>query len=97
MANARPRKNETVEAQKAVARLGAEVRRRRKHQGLTQGTLGRLSGTGINFVGQIEMGKPTAQIGKVLQVLKVLGVELRLGYGAGILRVENEENESQGR
>lgn len=92
-----PTKHNDLDSQKeitdAVARLGAEIRRRRKHQGLTQGTLGRLSGAGINFVSQIEMGKPTAQIGKVLQVLKVLGVEVRIADGAGVIRITHEDNE----
>ena len=38
------------------------------------------SGTGLRFVIDLERGKPTCQIGKILQVLQALG--LRVGLTA---------------
>ena len=36
------------------------------------------SGTGLRFIIDLEKGKPTCKIGKILQVIKALGLELRL-------------------
>ncbi|AMN46593.1 hypothetical protein ACG33_05670 [Steroidobacter denitrificans] len=55
--------------------LGAILRAVRKAQSLRQDELGRISHT---FVGDLEEGKPTAQFGKVLEVLRELGVTVRL-------------------
>ena len=35
-------------------------------------------GTGLRFISDLEKGKPTCQIGKVLQVVQALGLELRI-------------------
>lgn len=61
--------------------LGLQIKRERKARRLTQTELGELSGTSINFISQIEAGKSTAQIGRVLEVLRVLGLELHLQRG----------------
>jgi transcriptional regulator with XRE-family HTH domain len=55
--------------------LGAIVRAVRKAQSLRQDELGRIS---HSFMGDLEEGKPTAQLGKVLEVLRELGVILRV-------------------
>ncbi len=62
--------------------LGEIIRQERKKRNLTQTALGDLSGTSINFISQIEGGKDTAQIGKVLKVLQILGVQLEIVYGS---------------
>lgn len=59
--------------------LGAIVRERRKEAGLNQKKLAALSGVGTRFLSELERGKPTAQLGKTLQVLQLLGLELHLG------------------
>lgn len=66
----------------ALKTLGSQIKRERKARRLTQTQLGELSGTSINFISQIEAGKPTAQIGRVLEVLRVLGLELHLRRGS---------------
>ena len=48
--------------------LGRIVREERKRKGYTQSKLARFSGVGINFVSNLENGKPRA--GKTLRVLK---------------------------
>ncbi|KAB2752115.1 type II toxin-antitoxin system Y4mF family antitoxin [Brucella anthropi] len=55
------------------ADIGALVRSARKEQNLRQDELAGVSGVGVRFILDLEAGKPTAQIGKVLQVLQILG------------------------
>jgi y4mF family transcriptional regulator len=45
---------------------------------LTQPDLALSAGVGVRFLVDIEKGKPTAQIGKVMQVLAALGIEIEL-------------------
>jgi transcriptional regulator with XRE-family HTH domain len=60
--------------------LGAFVRAVRKAQHLRQDEVGRFS---HSFIGDLEDGKPTAQMGKVIEVLCELGVKLRLELPPG--------------
>ena len=63
-----------------TAQLGAAVRAARKQLKATQKDLAMTSGTGLRFLIDLERGKPTCQIGKILQVLQALG--LRVGLAA---------------
>lgn len=63
-----------------TAQLGAAVRAARKQLKATQKELAMTSGTGLRFLIDLERGKPTCQIGKILQVLQALG--LRVGLTA---------------
>ena len=63
--------------------LGQFVRATRKALGVTQDQLALTSGTNRRFIVEIESGKATAQIGKVLQVLKTLGVTITLASPPG--------------
>ena len=45
---------------------------------VTQKDLAMTCGTGLRFLLELERGKPTCQIGKVLQVLQALGLQLQL-------------------
>lgn len=56
--------------------LGHCVRAQRKAQGATQAEFASLCGVGIRFISELENGKPTMELGKVLQVLKCLGLEV---------------------
>lgn len=60
------------------ASLGRLVRDARRALGLTQPDLALSTGVGVRFLVDIEKGKPTAQIGKVMQVLAALGIEIEL-------------------
>jgi y4mF family transcriptional regulator len=60
------------------AALGRTVRETRRALGLTQPKLALSAGVGVRFLVDIEKGKPTAQIGKIMRVLAALGIELRL-------------------
>jgi transcriptional regulator with XRE-family HTH domain len=53
--------------------LGRALRLARKHQSLRQDEVGALS---HSFIGEVENGKPTAQIGKVFELLRELGLRL---------------------
>ena len=58
--------------------LGKIVRRTRKEMGVTQADLALTSGTGLRFIGEMENGKATCQIGKVLSVMQTLGIRLEV-------------------
>ena len=58
--------------------IGNFVRTTRKQQGLRQNELAAAANVGVRFLIELESGKDTAQIGKVLSVLQALGIDLRL-------------------
>ncbi len=58
--------------------IGAAVRRARKAQCLRQPDLAGACGTSVRFISELERGKATAQIGRVLHVLQMLGLRLTL-------------------
>ena len=56
--------------------LGQTIQEARKAQGLSQVDLAGLAGLGRRFVSNLENGKASAQVGKVLRVLNTLGVSI---------------------
>jgi y4mF family transcriptional regulator len=58
--------------------LGQVIRRRRKAIGLTQAGVAQVAGVGNRFVSELERGKSTAEFGKVLRVVSVLGLDLHV-------------------
>lgn len=68
----------TAPAQKisSTGDLGTAIAQERKFQGLTQTDIAGLAQTGVRFVVDLEKGKPTIQLGKSLEVLELLGLEL---------------------
>lgn len=59
-----------------IISLGKIIRQARKYQKLTQDDLSGLTGLGLRFISEVENGKETAQIGKVLLILSTLGIRL---------------------
>ena len=59
-----------------TADLGRLLRDERKRQHMTQTELADVSGVGITYLSQLENGKETAEIGKALNVLTMLGMDL---------------------
>jgi len=59
-----------------TAELGQKVRELRRAQKITQAQLAGLANTGIRFISDLENGKETCHIGKVLRVLETLGVDM---------------------
>ena len=74
--------------------LGALIRAERKAQGLRQPDLAAAAGTSVRFIVEVEQGKPTARIGKVLDVLGQLGLEVHVtGRGGAPLSSSTEAGE----
>lgn len=65
-----------------TAQLGNLLRTRRKALRVTQAELAGLSGVGVRFIVELEHGKPTLELGKVLRVLERLGVQLLARHDA---------------
>ncbi len=74
----------------SISILGDAIEAERKRRKLTQGQLADLSDTSINFISQIERGKKTAQIGKVIDVLQILGMQLVIEKGSAGVVNHNE-------
>ncbi|HEY3327362.1 MAG TPA: helix-turn-helix transcriptional regulator, partial [Novimethylophilus sp.] len=62
----------------SLADLADAVKIRRKALGLTQADLADLARTGNRFIVDLEKGKPTLQIDKVLAVVSLLGLDLHI-------------------
>lgn len=58
--------------------LGDTVRSKRKADGLTLREAAALCNVGVRFLSELENGKPTLRLDKVLQVLTGLGLDLQL-------------------
>jgi HTH-type transcriptional regulator / antitoxin HipB len=58
--------------------IGGLVKQTRKHLKITQKDLALTSGTGLRFIIELEQGKSTCQLGKVLTVLNTLGITMQL-------------------
>lgn len=63
--------------------IGSMVRNTRRKLGVTQKALALTSGTGLRFIIDLEKGKETCEIGKVLTVLHTLGIKMMLTPPAG--------------
>lgn len=61
-----------------VKMLGLLIQAVRKTQGLTQEQLAAMCGVGIRFLRELEHGKETCHLGKSLQVVQMLGIEIFL-------------------
>jgi len=62
----------------SVEDLGRAVRAARKAAGLDQKDAAGLAGVGLRFLSDLENGKPTVRMDKVMRVVAVLGLELRV-------------------
>lgn len=63
-----------------VLEIGTIIKKRRKKLGLTQKYLAALANTGVRYISDLENGKETTQLGKLLDVLNVLEIEMELSY-----------------
>ena len=63
-------------AVRSSAELGAVVREQRKRLALKQLDIAGLGNTGNRFIVDLENGKPTVQLQKVLDVIDLLGLEV---------------------
>ena len=74
--------------------LGQALRTARKQLGLTQPQLALAAGVGVRLIVELEAGKPTLQLEKVLQVINALGGEIQLlGLPSQAANTSEEEND----
>lgn len=66
---------QTVRSTEAIGEIVQQLRREQK---LLQADLAGLAGTGNRFVVDLEKGKPTLQMQKVLDVLDLMGLEVSI-------------------
>ena len=59
-----------------IEEIGSAVRQARLAQGLRQDELAAAAGVGLRFLVELERGKPTVRLDKVLAVLSALGCRL---------------------
>ncbi len=65
---------------RSPADFGAAVRAARTKQNLTQRQLALAVGAGERFIVELESGKPTARLGKALEVAAALGITTSMSY-----------------
>jgi len=65
--------------------IGVVLRRARKRQGLTQQQLADLVGVGVRFVSEVERGKGTAEVDRVIDLLRGVGIDVFLVARGGEL------------
>lgn len=60
----------------SISQLGWIIRGYRKELGVRQDEAASLAGVGTRFLSELERGKETAEVGKVLQVLQRMGLDV---------------------
>lgn len=65
------------------AKIGRIVRETRHAQGLRQDQLAGAAGVGVRFLSELERGKTTVRLEKVLAVLDTLGCRIRIEVPRG--------------
>jgi y4mF family transcriptional regulator len=70
-------------AVRSAAELGALVRAQRKRLALKQLDIAGMGNTGNRFIVDLENGKPTVQLQKVLDIMELLGLEFVVRTKAG--------------
>lgn len=56
--------------------LGNAIRKRRKELHYTQAYLAEFTGLSVSFISDLERGKTTAEIGKTIILINLLGLDL---------------------
>jgi len=56
--------------------FGAALRKQRKLRGYTQAQVAAFSGCSTPYLSALENGKPSAELGKAIQVANTLGINL---------------------
>ena len=58
--------------------LGKEIKKRRKQLGYTQQYISDYTGFSVSFLSALENGKETAELGKALYIVNMLGMDMSL-------------------
>jgi HTH-type transcriptional regulator / antitoxin HipB len=61
-----------------AADVGMAIRKKRREDGLTLADTAALCGVGYRFMSDLENGKETVQVGKILKVLTALGLDMTI-------------------
>ena len=61
-----------------VKDFGAALRSRRKALGYTQTEVAGDTGFSVSFISDLERGKETAELGKALDLMKLLGMDMEI-------------------
>jgi len=61
-----------------AADLGKAIRTKRKSDNLALTDVAGLTSVGVRFLSELENGKPTVRLDKLLRVVNALGLELHL-------------------
>ena len=61
--------------------LGETIRARRKELHYTQAYLAEFTGLSVTFISDVERGKTTAEIEKIIRLINVLGLNLLVEKG----------------
>ena len=59
-----------------AASLGNVIRSRRKELKYTQGYISEITGLSVSFLSDLENGKLTCEIGKTIEVINLLGLDI---------------------
>ncbi|MCR5623959.1 MAG: helix-turn-helix domain-containing protein [Lachnospiraceae bacterium] len=58
--------------------FGSVIRERRKELGYTQKYISEFTGLSISFISDLENGKSTVELGKALELAKLLGLNIEV-------------------
>lgn len=58
--------------------ISAAIKNRRKSLNLTQAECATFCGVGLRFFSELENGKQSLHLGKVMQVLQMLGLKMQI-------------------
>ena len=75
--------------------LGARLRKSRKSHNVKHAVIAKQAGVGLRFISELENGKPTVEMGKVLCAIDALGLELVLQPKADLPEVGRAFGDTQ--
>ena len=73
-----PDRDDQLVRVESAAALGQAAKAQRLRLGMTQAEVALVAGVGVRFIGELEAGKPSLQLERVVQVVRALGFELQL-------------------
>ncbi|HAR91837.1 MAG TPA: transcriptional regulator [Eubacterium sp.] len=62
----------------SASTLGEAIKKRRKELGLKQKDVADATGFSVSFISDLENGKPTAELGKSLHIINMLGMDINV-------------------
>jgi HTH-type transcriptional regulator / antitoxin HipB len=73
---------EKCQAGVLLRQLGSAIRSARRGFGFTQTEFSAVAGVSVNLLSQVELGKTTTQINKLLDILKAAGLQFEVRHGS---------------